>query len=113
MGKANIFWSAKDNGWIVRGLAGTKLAEIDDTGLKLLMSGAVINFNNGDITLTHSANKLAFAGGTFELDDAATLILPTKASGSTNNGEFWVDTTDGNPHFYYEAQEYYLSKVSV
>jgi hypothetical protein len=27
-----------------------------------LASGAVINFNNGDVTITHSANALAFAG---------------------------------------------------
>lgn len=112
MGKANIFWSGTDNGWVVRGKAGRQLAKIDDAGLKL-QSGSVIDFNNADITLTHSANKLTFAGGALELNDAATFILPTKASGSTNNGEFWVDTTDGNPHFYYEAQEYYMSKISV
>jgi len=32
-----------------------------------LASGAVINFNNGDVTITHSANALAFAGGDYSI----------------------------------------------
>jgi hypothetical protein len=32
-----------------------------------LASGAVVNFNNGDVTLTHSADKLTVAGGTLEV----------------------------------------------
>ena len=38
-----------------------------------LASGGVINFNNGDMTITHSADTLTFAGGT--------LVLPASCTG--------------------------------
>jgi hypothetical protein len=44
-----------------------------------LASGAVVNFNNGDVTMTHSANLLAIAGGNtrverLEIDGASDYI---------------------------------------
>jgi hypothetical protein len=47
------------------GVSGTAFSDL------FLASGAVINFNAGDITATHSANLLAFQGGDFVFGAAA------------------------------------------
>jgi len=44
------------------GVSGTAFSDL------FLASGAVVNFNAGDVTLTHSANVLTLAGGDFHLD---------------------------------------------
>ena len=40
-----------------------------------LASGAVINFNNGDVTLTHSADKITMAGGSIEITSPSATVI--------------------------------------
>jgi hypothetical protein len=60
------------------------IGALGSTSLKwsdvFLASGAVINFNSGNITLTHSAGDLALAGGTLTLPNTGLHLLDTNAS---------------------------------
>ena len=49
-----------------------------------LASGGVINFNNGNVTLTHSAANLTLSGGNLNLATGTTTLAPLKFAAGTN-----------------------------
>lgn len=85
---------------------------------EFLASGGVINFNNGDVTLTHSSDKLQIDGGAFEnagstirssrsgtatqymqIDGGGSggpFITASSTTGSPKNFTFNVDVSDGS-----------------
>lgn len=80
------------------GLAlGTSALNFADLFLDL---AAVINFDSGDVTLTHAANRLTIAGGEFDLGGATDNILVAgadpKKSFFIHAAGMWPSTTSGS-----------------
>ncbi len=76
---------------------------LGNTSLKwadlFLASGAVINFNNGNITLTHAAGKLTMTGGSLGIGGSPSEILHLiKGTGEFTTIRFDSGTTQG--YFY-------------
>lgn len=56
-----------------------------------LASGAVVNFNNGDVTITHSSNQIAVTGGTLACE-----ALSPSGDVAVNTNKFNVTASSGN-----------------
>ncbi len=88
-----ILISADDGAAI--GASGTAFSDL------FLASGAVINFNAGDVTLTHALNVLTMAGGVFSQDDTTESTSTTTGSIHTDGGIGWVlDAYVGDDMFF-------------
>lgn len=62
-----------------------------------LASGAVINFNNGNVTLTHSANKLSMAGGDLTIEAAETPLVVRNTINAASNEGLSVESDRATP----------------
>ena len=91
------------------GTAGTPRLTIDQAGNTalsgnlLLPSAGVINFNSGDVTITHSANALAFAGAAngylFDSKVGIGTVAPDSPFQLVTSGELEVATASGGARY--------------
>ena len=94
------------------GTGGTPRLTIDQSGNTtlsgnlLLPSAGVINFNSGDVTITHSANALAFAGASSGYSFDANVGIGTTSPGALLDvaGTFRAsDSTDTTKRFQFDV----------
>lgn len=91
-------------------------SQLGTTALKwsdlFLALGSVINFNNGDVTITHSADTIAVAGGTLNtVAITATGTIATSGAVDINSGRHVrAGTADSSNAFYWTSGPQFVAK---
>lgn len=80
-------------------------AALGTTSLKwsdlFLASGAVVNFNAGDVTITHSADALSFAGGSYAFDNYLDLVeIASPSNPAADHLKLFAKDVAGSTHLF-------------
>jgi len=99
-------------------LNGSRVAPSSNDGLALgaptggwsdffLAEGAVINFNNGNVTLTHSSGQMDFAGGNLVLADNSPLFIGSGGDGKleSSSDDFIISQTNADKDIIFKADD--------
>jgi len=72
-----------------------------------LASGAVINFNNGDVTLTHGSGQVDFSGGNLVLSDNSPLFIGSGGDGKleSSSDDFIISQTTADKDLIFKADD--------
>jgi hypothetical protein len=78
------------NDGLTLGVSGNAFSDV------FLASGAVVNFDAGDVTMTHAANTLTVAGGTLAASAVTTSTIVASGIVKTDDATEATSTTDGS-----------------
>ena len=81
---------------------------VDDDGIDVGFYGATAS---NSMLWDASSDALVFTAGGITMGTTSKMVLPVKASGSTTEGDIWVDTTDNKIHYYMASTEYTVTST--
>jgi len=90
MGKANFYWSARDNAWILKGNAGEELVRFGET--IRFASGKTLDISGPTLTATSRILKDDFASSVYTIEHI-TIHVSSPDNETIGIGRVWSDGT--------------------